>query len=387
MRYEQYVAIREAVQQGQSPAQIAEAHPDVLYDSLVSIWSSWWQAHQSEALKLLRRRSGAAKMEVAKRFVSGDSLVSLARSRSLSPLALARELLGEAGWSRAAVKELIRDPDAIVRVAREGTVQRSSPVEPSSAASFSLSPPTLLSPTAASASLSSPPPPTTAASPSPLSALLSSVSLLRWRDELQRCLEQDEHGSPFLDSIKHLTGQHYESLLASHLGAHNIPFITESALRSGGLASKTPDFLLPVPIVVHGVALHWLDSKALFADGPSQRAHVASQLRKYVNRHSSGAVIYWMGFVQGEPGEESVPVPLAQRSDSGTGVESLSQAATVDNGQILLLSDFPASFLSMRQLMEREAQAMGIGRARNGDAPAATPAPQAGLKEVVAAEL
>ena len=61
---------------------------------------------------------------------------------------------------------------------------------------------------------------------------------------------------------------------------------------------KTPDALLPVPLMVHGRPVHWIDSKATFGDPTSHATYMAEQFSAYLNRFDAGLVIYWFGYDQ-----------------------------------------------------------------------------------------
>jgi len=51
-----------------------------------------------------------------------------------------------------------------------------------------------------------------------------------------------------------------------------------------------------VPIAVRGRVVHWIDSKASFADPAVHRDKGLPQFQAYVNRYGPGLVIYWLGF-------------------------------------------------------------------------------------------
>jgi hypothetical protein len=208
---------------------------------------------------------------------------------------------------------------------------------------------------------------TSSAAPAPAPAAVTfGVSVSRWIDELTDCVASDAIGSPFFDSVRQLTGTVYERLLENHLRSLRIPFVTESSLRQSGDSARTPDFLLSEPIFLFGRLVRWLDSKALFADGRTKKEHRDKQLRAYVNRFGPGAVIYWLDFVEGEAEAVSTPLTPAQLQQSQAQsvadpsaavaatttpspllssftptVPSHSMPATLDNGSVLLLTDFP----------------------------------------------
>uniref|UniRef100_A0A7S0EY83 CDAN1-interacting nuclease 1 n=1 Tax=Phaeocystis antarctica TaxID=33657 RepID=A0A7S0EY83_9EUKA len=54
---------------------------------------------------------------------------------------------------------------------------------------------------------------------------------------------------------------------------------------------------MPVPLLVGGRAVHWIDSKATFGDLASHNEYSSHQFSAYLNRFDAGLVIYWFGFV------------------------------------------------------------------------------------------
>jgi hypothetical protein len=169
---------------------------------------------------------------------------------------------------------------------------------------------------------------------------------------------QDHVCSPLVEALKAAAGAEYEGVLEARLAAIGVPFATEADLRAGGFA-RTPvrrslafsqtqmlvlmlvcshacrcqDVRLEAPIAVRGRVVHWIDSKASFADPLVHRekartqtmphiAHMRActyalpriplltlltwhwrcaqgvpQFQAYVNRYGPGLVIYWLGFV------------------------------------------------------------------------------------------
>lgn len=323
-------------------------------------------------------------------FCAGASIVQLATSAGMSPCTLARVLL-EDGLHISTPKEIreaLRDPRAFFRRRAQEQIQMQ---QAQALAHTSATADAALSPDSADADGESPPPLTL---PAPAAAVAAGrgaaigVSPDRWISELSACVQHDEHHSPYLDSVRNLTGSAYESLLESHLARHGIPFVTEAAQRVTGLAHKTPDVRLLSPILVHGQLVNWIDSKAQFADAKIKQQHLDTQLRSYVNRFGKGMVIYWLDFVEGEPDACSTPLQLpghgattnagdtVTAATAGTGalppsVCSFAAPATYDNGDILLLTDFPSDLVTMDQLLQAE---LHTGGERNNGAHA-QPAP------------
>ena len=117
----------------------------------------------------------------------------------------------------------------------------------------------------------------------------------RLRREVEVCLEADPFCGPHVDMARRLAGLEYEELLAQKLRAMSVPFLAEDELRTRGDA-KTPDALLPVPLLVRGRPVHWIDSKATFGDPQSHDEYRLNQFGSYLHRYESGLVIYWHGF-------------------------------------------------------------------------------------------
>ena len=61
--------------------------------------------------------------------------------------------------------------------------------------------------------------------------------------------------------------------------------------------AKTPDALLPVPLLIRGNRIvHWIDSKATFGDPASHDEYRTNQFGSYLHRFGPGLVIYWHGY-------------------------------------------------------------------------------------------
>mmetsp|Transcript_20035 Transcript_20035/g.40842 ORF Transcript_20035/g.40842 Transcript_20035/m.40842 type:complete len:264 (-) Transcript_20035:81-872(-) len=118
----------------------------------------------------------------------------------------------------------------------------------------------------------------------------------RMRREVQRAVATDVCYGPGVDTVRHLIGLEYEAVLEQRLRDLGAPHQTEGEARQSG-SFKTPDALLPVPLVVGGRAVHWIDSKATFGDLASHAEYSSHQFSAYLNRFDSGLVIYWFGFV------------------------------------------------------------------------------------------
>lgn len=113
--------------------------------------------------------------------------------------------------------------------------------------------------------------------------------------EVEACVDGDHFCGPRVDTARRLAGLEYEERLAQRLRALGMPFLAEGDLRMRGDA-KTPDALLPVPLLVRGRIVHWIDSKATFGDPQAHAEYRENQFSSYLNRYDSGLVLYWHGF-------------------------------------------------------------------------------------------
>ncbi|KAI9922595.1 hypothetical protein PsorP6_001854 [Peronosclerospora sorghi] len=215
------------------------------------------QCRQYRKALRLHRQDKSLKRYVA-RLDGGESMSEIARSVNFSPCMMARLLLdAKYGWSKSTIssffKELMQDEvtDANPPSDRRG---------------------------------------------------LSEEEYARVVHEVQICIDEDVHCSPFADRIRHNMGVEYEYLLLETLRNRHLAFENEEMLREKGL-SKTPDVRLLLPIGVTNPTsgqlhvVNWIDSKAMFGDRETHETENMSQLQGYVNRYGPGMVIYWFGHI------------------------------------------------------------------------------------------
>ena len=224
-----------------------DAQSGLSYEGLLSIYLN--KQHE-----LVKKTSGSHRQNSAcsyvERYQSGEGLVAIAQAVKLPPTMLARVVL-EKMCSLQQGKEVgafIKDPQSV------GVL-----VERARSAGHELDVP-------------------------------------RLRRELQCAVEADVSYAPHVDIVKRLIGLEYEAVLEQRLRDLGIPFVSEGEARKLG-SFKTPDALLPVPLMVHGRPVHWIDSKATFGDPASHATYMAEQFSAYLNRFDAGLVIYWFGFV------------------------------------------------------------------------------------------
>ncbi|CAN8004598.1 unnamed protein product [Ixodes hexagonus] len=114
--------------------------------------------------------------------------------------------------------------------------------------------------------------------------------------EVFLCIMSDDEYGPLADALRHNVGLEHEVHLKEQLRALGVCFVDEEVLRERGY-DKTPDVKLEVPVVVDGLVVNWIESKALFGDPESHRGYMRDQYQSYWNRFGRGLVIYWYGFV------------------------------------------------------------------------------------------
>ena len=137
----------------------------------------------------------------------------------------------------------------------------------------------------------------------------SLIRNLKLRKEIEYWYEHDPYASPYIDRLKHVTGEEYEYILMKKLSARNITFKAEEALKLEG-AEKTPDALITIPFSVRSRSIkskedtadrhyivNWIDSKAMFGDEKEHMKYM-KQYTSYRSRYGPGMVIYWFGYVE-----------------------------------------------------------------------------------------
>ncbi|XP_018331688.1 uncharacterized protein C15orf41 homolog [Agrilus planipennis] len=115
--------------------------------------------------------------------------------------------------------------------------------------------------------------------------------------EIYLCTMYDDQYSPLVEVIKMSVGQEYELLLERTLKELGLAFRNEEYLRRYGY-DKTPDIKMEIPIMIDGVIINWIESKALFGSEELHREYFKNQYFSYWNRFGPGLVIYWFGFVE-----------------------------------------------------------------------------------------
>ncbi|CAN8067307.1 unnamed protein product [Agarophyton chilense] len=125
----------------------------------------------------------------------------------------------------------------------------------------------------------------------------SNITDERLRDDVELCVEMDEHCSPRMDRLRTALGLEYELRLIHEVMNLGLEFETENDLRKRG-CHKTPDILLYVPVLFRNKVVRWIDSKAKFGDEYTLNKDYVSSVSSYLGRFGPGMVIYWFGFIE-----------------------------------------------------------------------------------------
>jgi len=118
----------------------------------------------------------------------------------------------------------------------------------------------------------------------------------RIRQELNESLNADYYFSPRAHRLQEEKGKTGEKLISFWLQQKKCEFKCEDDMRAGGLAGKTPDFLLKNSIKIRNCDVCWIESKALFGDLKEHRNYEKKQFLEYAKCYGDGLVIYWFGF-------------------------------------------------------------------------------------------
>jgi len=114
--------------------------------------------------------------------------------------------------------------------------------------------------------------------------------------EVHLCNILDDDYGPLSDIIKQSIGHEKEVFLKRRAKELNLVFKDEDQMRAEGF-DKTPDLRLEIPVVIEGVVIHWIESKASFGDESTHSVYLKDQFWSYQNRFGPGIVIYWFGFI------------------------------------------------------------------------------------------
>ena len=118
----------------------------------------------------------------------------------------------------------------------------------------------------------------------------------RLRHEVTEALESDIFFSPRAHRMQAEKGRMGELLIGKWLDGNDISYRSEEDLRSSGM-EKTPDFLLDEALMVDGVEVSWVESKALFGIQGEHDRYLKKQFIPYHERYGRGMVVYWYGFI------------------------------------------------------------------------------------------
>lgn len=101
--------------------------------------------------------------------------------------------------------------------------------------------------------------------------------------------------SPIAIKLQRILGIIGERIVEEMLNNQGIKFKIEKELKT----KKTPDFFFEDPVELFGKKIHWIESKALFADHKIYDLYVRKQFLKYKEMFGEGLVIFWRGCLEG----------------------------------------------------------------------------------------
>ena len=117
----------------------------------------------------------------------------------------------------------------------------------------------------------------------------------RIQSEVSKAVAYDYMDSPWALELYRELGRVGEALLSDWLKERSMEFMTENDLK-GGTGVPTPDFLFPSPRKIQGRRnISWIESKAFFGDLMHIRRHHRSQVSRYEKAYGEGMVVYWYG--------------------------------------------------------------------------------------------
>ena len=173
-----------------------------------------------------------------------------------------------------------------------------------------------------------------------VAACLPPVPLELVVEDVQACHDYDLEQGRYSERIKRFMGEEHEHLLEELLQAAGVEgFLTEDGQRASAVG-KTPDVLLTgCPLRVLGHRVHWIDSKASFADTDELFESWKAQFRHYHESFGLGMVVYWFGYCISPP-RAPVPPELShvRFQPCGAGVHLM---LVREEPRLLILDRFP----------------------------------------------
>lgn len=115
-------------------------------------------------------------------------------------------------------------------------------------------------------------------------------------DLIWKAIYRDFIYSPIAVKNQFARGRVGENIVRDYLENNGIEYKDEKQLRP---AKKTPDFWIEEGIEVNGRKIRWIESKALFGDLKTHMFYTKKQFNPYLELYGDGAVIYWLGKIDG----------------------------------------------------------------------------------------
>ncbi|MBI1974039.1 TPD domain-containing protein [Candidatus Micrarchaeota archaeon] len=116
--------------------------------------------------------------------------------------------------------------------------------------------------------------------------------------ELKEVVEKDFVYSPRSSDIQRQHGKDAELKLSEFVKRLGVEYMTEYENKAVKHHQRTPDFLLKKPVMVEGMKVHWVESKASFGSPEEMKRDYRRQLEPYVKHFGPGIVVYWYGYVE-----------------------------------------------------------------------------------------
>jgi len=263
-----YDAVYEAIEDRNELMAVQVQFPAVDYDTLLAIWSIKYRQHSVLIVKAINetteQRLYDRYSELCREFAGTptNALLVLAAERNMPPYLLVR----------AVVQQCAR-----LALSRSSSTRQTAPAEADGDTDTDTD---LAAPGASRAD------------PSRIKYLTS-----QWMDDPRQiphkllasqvtaAIRCDQFHSPEANMVRRIVGKEYEYRLHAFLRDRRIPFADEEVMRARNY-EKTPDALLLVPCAVNGRIVHWIESKASFADRNRSlhKGNVEKQFLTYYNR-------------------------------------------------------------------------------------------------------
>lgn len=120
-------------------------------------------------------------------------------------------------------------------------------------------------------------------------------------DQFKLAIENDIF-TPIIQKDQKKEADEFEKDVGKWLDKHKVKYKTQEDLakeqiKEIGYAVNTPDFLILSDLYVNGIKINWIDAKNFYgANTFNIKLKIKKQIKKYINKWTTGSIIFSQGF-------------------------------------------------------------------------------------------